>query len=155
MLSSYLVMIGFYAILGGIICYIIYLSLKLFKQEILTFQIIGILFWGLALISIMFGVIEKEIAIKSTSSAFYYEMLEQKTFIEEQIDKYDGEIKVLRSGEVSGVPFKNKKEIITLNNSIKKYNNTILRNQQYKDNFWHKERYNEKFNNLNTFEEIL
>lgn len=155
MLSSYLVMIGLYAILGGIICYIVYLSLKLFKQEILTFQILSILFFGLALISIMFGVIEKEIAIKSTSSVFYYEMLEQKTFIEEQIDKYDEEIKVLRSGEVSGVPFKNKKEIIILNNSIKRYNNTILRNQQYKDNFWHKERYNEKFNNLNTFEVIL
>ena len=155
MLSSYLVMIGLYAILGGIICYIIYLSLKLFKQEISTFQILSILFFGLALISIMFGVIEKEIAIKSTSSVFYYEMLEQKTFIEEQIDKYDKEIKVLRSGEVSGVPFKNKKEIIILNNSIKRYNNTILRNQQYKDNFWHKERYNEKFNNLNTFEVIL
>lgn len=155
MLSSYLVMIGLYAILGGIICYIVYLSLKLFKQEIPTFQILSILFFGLALISIMFGVIEKEIAIKSTSSVFYYEMLEQKTFIEEQIDKYDEEIKVLRSGEVSGVPFKNKKEIIILNNSIKRYNNTILRNQQYKDNFWHKERYNEKFNNLNTFEVIL
>jgi hypothetical protein len=155
MLSSYLVMIGLYAILGGIICYIVYLSLKLFKQEIPTFQILSILFFGLALISIMFGVIEREIAIKSTSSVFYYEMLEQKTFIEEQIDKYDEEIKVLRSGEVSGVPFKNKKEIIILNNSIKRYNNTILRNQQYKDNFWHKERYNEKFNNLNTFEVIL
>lgn len=152
MLSSCLMLIAFMAFILIGVCYGIQ---WLVKEEILGLQILGYIFLGLALISGLFGIVEKEIALQTSSSNYYYDMLEQKTFIEKQMKAHEEEIEVLHSGEVDGVVFESKNEMINLNNTIKEYNRTILRHQEYKDNYWHSERYNEAVANLNTFEEIF
>ena len=65
------------------------------------------------------------------------------------------EIEVLHSGKVDGVVFESKNEMVNLNNTIKQYNKVILRHWEYKDNYWHNERYNESVAKLNLFEEIF
>lgn len=156
MLSRYLMLISFIALIGGSLCYLINAILYFrHKEEKLIFQIFGILFMGIVIISALSGVVEKEIALKTSSSSYYYDMLEQKTFIEEQIKAHKKEIEVLRNGEVNGVAFKSKNEMVNLSNTIKRYNRIILIQQEYKDNYWHNERYNEAVANLNTFEEIF
>jgi hypothetical protein len=127
----------------------------LVKEEILGLEILAYIFCGLALISGLFGIVEKEVALKTSSSNYYYDMLEQKTFIEKQMKGHKEEIEVLHSGEVDGVVFESKNEMVNLNNTIKKYNRVIRLHQEYKDNYWHNERYNEAVANLNTFEEIF
>lgn len=152
MLSSYLMLIALGAFILTGLCYGIQ---WLVKEEILGLQILEIIFLGLALISGLFGIVEKEIALQSSSSNYYYDMLEQKTFIEKQMKVHKEEIKVLHSGEVDGVVFESKNEMVNLNNTIKRYNEIILRHWEYKDNYWHSERYNEAVANLNTFKEIF
>lgn len=152
MLSDCLMLIALGAfILIGVCCGIQWLV----KEEILGLQILEIIFLGLTLISGLFGIVEKEIALQSSSSNYYYDMLEQKTFIEKQMKAHKEEIEVLHSGEVDGVVFESKNEMVNLNNTIKRYNKVILRHQEYKDNYWYSERYNEAVVNLNTFEEIF
>lgn len=152
MLSKCLFTIALCAFMLGGLCYGIR---WLVKVETTRLQILSYAFIMLSVISAMGAVIEKGTAVKSSSLSYYYEMLEQKTFIEEQIIVLEEEIEALHSGNVDGVVFKSKKEIIKLNNAIKRYNFIILRHQEYKDNYWHKERCNEGITNLNTFEEIF
>ena len=155
MLSNYLMSIAFVAFVLMGVCYGIQ---WLVREDILCFQILAYIFCMflvLALISGLFGIVEKEIALKTSSSSYYYDMLEQKTFIEKQMKAHEKEIEVLHSGEVDGVAFKNKNEMINLNNTIRHYNRTILLHQEYKDNYWHNERYNESVAKLNLFKEIF
>jgi hypothetical protein len=152
MLSNYLMLIALSSFVLLSVCYGIQ---WLVKEEILGLQILGYIFLGLALISALFGIVEKEIALQSSSSNYYYDMLEQKTFIEKQMKAHKEEIEVLHSGEVDGVVFESKNEMVNLNNTIKRYNHIILKHQEYKDNYWHSERYNEAVAKLNLFEEIF
>lgn len=156
MLSDCLILIAFSSFILMGVCYGIQ---WLVKENILGLEIFAHIFahifLGVAIISSSFGIVEKEFALKSSSSSYYYDMLEQKTFIEKQMKVHKEEIEVLHSGEVDGVVFESKNEMINLNNTIKQYNRTILRHQEYKDNYWHSERYNEAVSNLNTFEEIF
>lgn len=152
MLSSYLMLIAFVAFILIGVCYGIQ---WLIKEEILSLQILAYIFCGLTIISGLFGIVEKEIALETSSSNYYYDMLEQKTFIEKQIKAHGKEIEVLHNGEVDGVVFESKNEMVNLHNTIKRYNRIIQRHWEYKDNYWHSERYNEAVANLNTFEEIF
>ena len=150
MLSTYLIQISLVALIFGGICYTIGVFMKNLQIEI-----IALIFLGVALISGIGAVVEKEVALKTSSSSYYYDMLEQKTFIEEQMKEHKKEIEVLHSGEVDGISFKSKNEMVNLDNTIKRYNDTILRQREYKDNYWHNERYNENVAKLNLFEEIF
>lgn len=150
MLSVYLICIAIIGMICGGICLLIS---NFSKQEI--FQVLTLAFCGIAFFSAIFGVIEKHIEDRESSSSYYYDMLEEKTFIEEQLDIYEEEIKALHSGKVEGVVFKNKNEMVKLNNTIERYNFIILRHREYKDNYWHYKRYNEAIANLNTFEVIF
>ena len=150
MLSIYLIQICLVALVLGGLCYIIGAFMKS-----LPIKIISLVFLGISLINGLGGLIEKEIALKTSSSSYYYDMLEKKTSIEEQIKAHEEEIEVLHSGEIDDTVFKNKNEMISLNNAIKRYNNTILEHQEYKNNYWFNERYNEAVAKLNTFEEIF
>ena len=152
MLSSCLMLIALGAFILMGVCYSIQ---WLVKEEILGLQILAYIFLGLTLISGLFGIVEKEIASQSSSSNYYYDMLEQKTFIEKQMKAHKEEIEVLHSGEVDGVVFESKNEMVNLNNTIKRYNRIIQRHWEYKDNYWHSERYNEAVAKLNLFEEIF
>lgn len=78
MLSSCLMLIALGAFILMGLCYGIQ---WLVKEEILGLQILAYIFLGLALISGLFGIVEKEIASQSSSSNYYYDMLEQKTFM--------------------------------------------------------------------------
>ena len=152
MLSSCLMLIALGAFILMGVCYGIQ---WLVKEKILGLQILAYIFLGLALISGLFGIVEKEIASQSSSSNYYYDMLEQKTFVEKQMKAHKEEIEVLHSGEVDGVVFESKNEMVNLNNTIKRYNEIILRHWEYKDNYWLSERYNEAVAKLNLFEEIF
>ena len=150
MLSIYLIRICFAALVLGGLCHIIGVFMKS-----LPIEIISLVFLGISLINGLGGLIEKEIALKTSSSSYYYDMLEKKTSIEEQIKAHEEKIEVLHSGEIDDTTFKNKNEIISLNNAIKRYNDTILKHQEYKNSYWFNERYNEAVAKLNTFEEIF
>ena len=91
------------------------------------------------------------------SPGYYYKLLEKKTYIEEELKDYKKEIEAIQSGEVEGVPFKNKTEIINLDKKIKEYNELILTNKQnyelYKKG--QKTFFNEKAINLKEFDTIF
>ena len=155
MLSWCFVLIGISAMLLGAISLALQEFFDWHHKYSNFFEVLTKIFLGLCIVSMLFGVVEKEIAVRTSSSSYYYDMLEQKTFIEEQMEIHKKEIEVLHTGEVDGVAFKNKNEMINLNNTIERYNFTILRHQEYKDSYWHSERYNEAVANLNTFEKIF
>lgn len=150
MFSTYLIWISVLALILGGTCYLIGISNESFKLEI-----IALLFLGLSLIGGLGAIIEKEVALNTSSTNYYYNMLEKKTFIEEELKSHKKEIDALRTGEVDGVVFKNRNEIVKLNNAIERYNNIILLHLEYKDNKWHKERFNENVSKLKPFEKIF
>lgn len=150
MLSMYMIWISIGAfILGGICCGIIYLN------KSLSLKIIGLLFFGVSMISGLGALVEKEVALSTSSTKYYYTMLEKKSFIEAEIKSHKKEIQALHNGNVEGIVFKNKNEMINLDNAIKHYNRIILQHLEYKDNYWHKERYNEAIAKLKPFEDIF
>lgn len=150
MLSTYIVLISLATLVFGGICYIIGTF-----TESLRLEIIALLFLGLSLISGLGALIEKEVALKTSSTSYYYDMLEQKTFIETELKSHKKEVEALKTGEVDDIAFKNKNEIVNLNNTIKRYNQTILRHQEYKSNKWHRERFNENVAELKLIEIIF
>lgn len=150
MFSTYLIWISVIALILGGTCYLIGIS-----NESLKLEIIALLFLGLSLIGGLGAIIEKEVALNTSSTNYYYNMLEKKTFIEEELKSHKKEIDALRTGEVDGVVFKNRNEIVKLNNAIERYNNIILLHLEYKDNKWHKERFNENVSKLKPFEKIF
>lgn len=150
MFSTYLIWISVLALILGGTCYLIGIS-----NESLKLEIIALLFLGLSLIGGLGAIIEKEVALNTSSTNYYYNMLEKKTFIEEELKSHKKEIDALRTGEVDGVVFKNRNEIVKLNNAIERYNNIILLHLEYKDNKWHKERFNENVSKLKPFEKIF
>lgn len=150
MLTTYMIKISLAALVFGGICYIIETI-----KESLRLEIIAVLFLGLSLISGLGALIEKEVALKTSSTSYYYDMLEQKTFIETELKSHKKEVEALKTGEVDGIAFKNKNEIVNLNNTIKRYNQTILRHQEYKNNKWYRERFNENVAELKLIEIIF
>ena len=150
MLSTYIVWISLAALVFGGTCYIIGIF-----TESLRLEIIALFFLGLSLINGLGALIEKEVALETSSTSYYYEMLEQKTFIETELNSHKKEVEALKTGEVDGIAFKNKNEIVNLNNTIKRYNQTILRHQEYKSNKWHRERFNENVADLKLIEIIF
>lgn len=99
--------------------------------------------------------VEKAIQSHTTSTSYYYDILEKKTYIETQLNKHKKEIEALRSGEVDGVVFDNKNEIVTLDKTIKKYNDIVLQHKKYKEDPLANKLCNENIANLNTFEEVF
>ena len=150
MFSTYLIWISVLALILGGTCYLIGIS-----NESLKLEIIALLFLGLSLIGGLGAIIEKEVALNTSSTNYYYNMLEKKTFIEEELKSHKKEIDALRTGEVDGGVFKNRNEIVKLNNAIERYNNIILLHLEYKNNKWHKERFNENVSKLKPFEKIF
>lgn len=150
MLSIHMIWISLIGVILSGVCFI---ATK-FKKDF-QFEIIALVFLFLALISGLGALVEKEVALNTSSENYYYDMLEKKTFIEEKLETNKEEIEALRTGNVNGIAFKNKNEIMNINNAIKQYNTIILRNQEYKNSYWHSERYNEAVAKLNVFEEIF
>ena len=150
MLSIHMIWISLIGVILSGVCFIA----ANFKKDF-QFEIIALVFLFLALISGLGALVEKEVALNTSSENYYYDMLEKKTFIEEKLETNKEEIEALRTGNVNGIAFKNKNEIMNINNAIKQYNTIILRNQEYKNSYWHSERYNEAVAKLNVFEEIF
>ena len=148
--------IGGIGIVIGSICWILIHS----KNKVIS-NLYGY-FFGCMIVSLFIGVVgvlsgigEEAIEYRLTSSSYYYDMLEKKTYIEEQMNKHKKEIEAIQSGKIDGVKFKNKNEIITLSNTIEKYNNIILEHRRYAEDPSMKEKCNENIVKLSTFEEIF
>lgn len=155
MLVSYLVIFWLVTVLLGITLSFLTTHYKFPLKKERKIILIAIISFALSAISIVGAGIEKEIEKKESSTSYYYEMLEHKTFIEKQLEAHKEEIEAIKTVNVEGVSFEFRNEINNLQNTIKDYNATILQQRTYKNSYWFNKRYNESVANLNTFEEIF
>lgn len=155
MLSKYLMISWLITICLGFILTFITERCKFSSKKKRKFLIVTIVSYVLSIIFIIGAWGEYEIAKKESSTAYYYEMLEHKTYIEAQLKTHEKEIAALKTNQVDDIPFAYRNEIINLKNTIERYNNEILQQKKYKDSYLFRDRYNEAVANLNTFEEIF